>query len=130
MSPRTFEVPSKQEVEMVSQFDRERNTRSPVLALALNQSQVDALAEKLITAIHTFFHKNMFREVFILQMIAFSAGWMWATYDDGWIRITLAIFLTWASLAGIAWVLIPAKNEVVEKVTNIIDSFADTDEMG
>ncbi len=62
--------------------------------------------------------------------MAFSAGWMWATYDDGWIRITLAIVLTWASLAGNAWVLLPAANEVEDKVANIVDSFADTDEMG
>jgi len=112
---------------MVSQFNREKNTRSRVLALSLNQSQVDALADKLITAIHTFLNKNMFRAVFILQMIAFSAGWVWATYDYGWI---LSIFLAWASLFGIFWVVYSAPKELVEKVSNIVDSFADTDEMG
>ncbi len=86
--------------------------------LQINWSQLSIL----------FFYKNMIHAVLILQMIAFSAGWMWATYDDGWIRITLAVVLTWASLAGIAWVLIPAAIEVEDKVANIVDSFADTDE--
>ena len=109
---------------MDNQIDREELTKA--LRLSLDQNQVDALADITVTTIHAFFYHRVALVVLISQVVAFSAGWMWATYDDG--RIILAILLTLASLVSIVWVLIPAANEVEVKVANIVDSFAEIKE--
>ncbi|MHA2067887.1 MAG: hypothetical protein ACXABY_26280 [Candidatus Thorarchaeota archaeon] len=91
--------------------------------------EANLLVDKLVTAMETLFYEKMLGAVVILQMIAFSAGWMWATYDDGWIRIALAIFLTYASLMGgyVCIFFLPSVR-VEATVANIV--LADTDEMG